>query len=331
MIRNQIGIIGTGSWGTALAITMSNTSTKIVMWGRDAATVAAINSTNTNLKYLPYAKLPSNITAVTELEHLLQSDVIIVTIPSQTIRSICQQLAKIGLSKSIPLVLCAKGIEQNSLMLMSEVVDNILPEQQTAILSGPNFADEIAKGLPAAATLSARDRELAASLAKSLGNKLFRLYYSDDIIGAQIGGATKNVLAIACGIIIGRKMGENAKAALMTRGIAEIKRLCLAKGGKTETLLGLSGLGDIILTCNSTKSRNTNLGIEIGKSNDLEAVLNKQTKIVEGLTSAKPLYELSRSLKVEMPIAAAVYEVLHQNADLDKTIDNLLNRPMLHE
>ena len=298
-VMNTILIIGNGAWGKALAASFRRAGRDITLWGR--------------------AQLDKK-------SPLPNPELIILVVPAQALRSVCTALAHYALPP-IPLVLCCKGIEQKSLMLMSEVAAEILPEHPVAILSGPNFAGEVEKGLPSATTIACRDHSLGKQLIHLLGNSSFRPYYCDDITSAQIGGAVKNVLAIACGIIEGKGLGENAKAALITRGLAEMGRLCIAKGGKLETLLGLSGIGDLILTCASPTSRNMSFGLALGKT----GAAAKDHPLTEGVTSAESVVMLARSLGITMPICEAVYNILYQRASIDDTIKALLQRPLTQE
>ncbi len=255
----------------------------------------------------------------------------IIAVPSHTLRSACI-LVSDTLDVNVPLVIASKGIERGSLMLMSEVVQSILPKNPIGIISGPNFADEAAKGLPTAATIASTHKPLLELLSYVIGGKLFRTYLSDDIIGTQVGGAVKNIIAIACGIAMGRGMGENARAAIITRGFAEIARLAVAKGGKHETLMGLCGMGDLILTAGSTKSRNTSFGIAIGQGKSKAEVLASRGRgATEGVIAAESVVKLAKKLNISMPICEAVYYILYENAPIDQVINGLLERPFVNE
>jgi glycerol-3-phosphate dehydrogenase (NAD(P)+) len=250
--------------------------------------------------------------------------------PAQFLRPLCRELAA-HWRPGTPALICAKGIEQHSGELMSEVVAVELSGARLAVLSGPTFAAEVAKGLPAAVTLACEDDALGAALVEALGSPHFRPYLSPDIVGAQIGGAVKNVLAIACGIVSGRRLGDNARAALITRGLAEMIRLALAKGASRETLMGLSGLGDLVLTCSSEQSRNMSLGLELGRGARLTDILAERRSVAEGVASAPAVLALAGRLGVEMPIAAAVDAILHHDASVDEAIAGLLSRPFKGE
>jgi glycerol-3-phosphate dehydrogenase (NAD(P)+) len=330
----KLGVIGAGSWGTSLAIAAGRAGSDIVLWSRSSDVTNDINNNQLNSKYLGNISIHQNVKATCDIKDIAGCDAILLVIPAQGLRVFLSLLleSKSGaiINSAIPLVICAKGVEQDSLSLMSDVVSKYFPENPIAILSGPNFADEIAKGLPACATIACADASAADKIIQMMGSKFFRLYYSDDVIGAQIGGSVKNILAIACGIAIGKGLGENARAALVTRGIAEIGRLCVKMGGKQETLLGLSGIGDIMLTCGSEKSRNMSLGIAIGKGVSLSEIL-ENGKTVEGVKTSQSVAMLAHKLGVDMPITCAVKSILHDNADIDKAVHMLLERPFSAE
>ncbi|AIL65093.1 Glycerol-3-phosphate dehydrogenase [NAD(P)+] [Rickettsiales bacterium Ac37b] len=330
-MKRQIGVIGGGAWATALSMISAQATQNVILWTRNENVVMSINALHTNSQYLSNVTLPINIHATNNLKDILSCELIIIAIPAQSLRDIILELQKLDINTHIPLIICCKGVEQQSLLLMSEVVQEILPLQQIAVLSGPNFADEIAEGLPAATSLAALELKLARHLAENLSNHNLKIYYTDDIISVQLGGAVKNVIAIASGIITGKNLGENARAALITRSIAEIKRLCIAKGGNAETLMGLAGIGDLLLTCSSNKSRNMSFGIELSKGKSLQSIQNSGPKIVEGVISAKSIYELSLKLGIEMPICKSVYQILYESASIENTINSLLKRPVCNE
>ena len=329
---NKIGVIGSGSWGTALAVAASESAAEVKIFSRNPDITKTINNKNENEKYLPEIKLPKNISATDEISNTLNSDALLLVTPAQTLRSICKTIKNEAKAKNVtfsntPLIICCKGIEENSFKLMSEVAQDIFPENPILILSGPNFASEIAKGLPACASLACENLELAEEISEKLGSARFRLYTTKDIIGSQIGGAVKNVLAIACGIAIGKGLGENARAALVTRGIAEIGKLCSAKGGNIQTLLGLSGIGDIMLTCGSLTSRNMSFGFQLGQGKELNELINNNNKITEGVPTSLSVTKLADSLNVEMPICEAIKNILYDQANIDNVIKDLLRRP----
>jgi glycerol-3-phosphate dehydrogenase (NAD(P)+) len=261
-----------------------------------------------------------------DLAEVAGADVIMLVTPAQHLRTACMSLAPL-LRPGTPVVLCAKGIELATGCLMSEAAAAALPASPIGVLSGPTFAAEVAKGLPTAVTLAVKDQELGARIVETLGSRSFRPYLSDDVTGAQVGGAVKNVLAIACGIILGRRLGDNARAALITRGLAEISRLGLALGARPETLMGLSGLGDLTLTCTSLQSRNTSLGTALGEGRTLSEIMGERHSVAEGVPTAAALGELAARHGVEMPICHAVDAILNRGADIDKTIASLMARP----
>ncbi len=323
----QISIIGAGAWGTALAAVARRAGLEVTLRALETDVADAINTKHENTLYLPGVTLDPAIRATTDLaEATSGAEALILAAPAQFLRSVLESL-KDGLEPGVPLIICAKGIEQDTGALMSEVSEDVLPGAPVAILSGPTFAAEVARDLPAAVTLAADDEEMAARLSDALGNNHFRIYRSDDVIGAQIGGAVKNVLAIGCGIVEGRGLGDNARAALITRGLAEIVRLGTAKGAKTETLMGLCGIGDLVLTCNAMQSRNFSLGVALGQGEALADILDARTSVTEGVFSAASVTELSRRLKVDMPICLAMDGILNHFADIDATIEGLLSRP----
>ena len=326
----RFGIIGGGAWGTALAQALRRAGRDVVLWALEAETVAAINRDHANPFFLPGIALDPAIAATTDLAALRDCDGLLLAAPAQHVRAICRALASI-LAGAVPVVICAKGLEENSGALLSEIVAEILPQAPLAILSGPTFAAEVARGLPTAVTLATADAELGHRLIAASGSRAFRPYLSPDVAGAQIGGAVKNVMAIACGVVMGRGFGDNARAALITRGLAEMVRLALAKGGKAETLMGLSGLGDLTLTCTSLQSRNHSLGVALGRGEGLAQFLAARRSVAEGVSSAAAAATLARRLDIDMPIVFAVDAILHRGAAIDRVIEELLARPFKSE
>lgn len=326
----MISIIGAGAWGTALSVAAHRAGNDVLIWAYEAALVEAINTEHENTLYLPGTELDSAIRATNDLNETAGADAILLAAPAQHLRRTIGPLAG-QVSPGIPLVVCAKGIEQETLSLMSEAVGALFPDNPVLILSGPTFAAEVAAGLPTAVTLAGDDIAVAQALADTLSSDRFRPYSGDDVIGAQIGGAIKNVLAIACGIAEGRGFGDNARAALITRGLAELTRLCVAKGGRADTMMGLSGLGDLVLTCTSTQSRNYSLGVALGEGRTLDDILGERNSVAEGVYTASAATALAAKLGIEMPIAAAVDAVLNNDADINAVIDALLSRPLRAE
>lgn len=324
-------VVGGGAWGTALAAVARRSGHEIRLWARETEVIQAINATHENPVFLAGITLDPAIRAVSDLAEAADCDAVLLVVPAQFLGGIAAALRP-HLSRSVPVILCAKGIEQGSLRMMTEVAaETFGPEQILAVLSGPTFAAEVAKGLPTAVTLACAGQEYGEKLAAALGAPNFRPYLSDDLIGAEIGGAVKNVLAIACGIVAGKRLGENARASLITRGLAEMARLALAKGARAETLMGLSGMGDLVLTCTSTQSRNHSLGIALGEGRRLDEILGSRRSVAEGVASAASVAALAARLGVEMPIVGAVDAILHRGADLDDAIGQLLARPFRRE
>ncbi len=327
----RIGIIGAGAWGTALAMVAGRAGRDVVIQARETDVVDAINAEHENPVFLPGVSLDPAIRATTEIaEAAAEADAVLLVVPSQFMRAAISGL-KDGLGSGVPAVVCTKGIEKASHALMSEIVDDVLPGTPVAVLSGPTFAAEVAADKPTAVTLACADADTAVRLSEALGTPRFRPYRSDDIIGAQIGGAVKNVLAIGCGIVEGRGLGDNARAALITRGLAEIVRLGSAKGAKAETLMGLCGIGDLVLTCNAMQSRNFSLGVRLGRGETLDDIINARTSVAEGVSNASSVSELAGTLNIDMPICLAVDGILNHGADIDGTIEGLLSRPVTVE
>jgi len=321
-----VSVIGGGAWGTALAQMLAADGRLARIWARESEVVTAINSHHCNDIYLPNITLSANVKATSDLSEAAKTDLLLLVTPAQFLRPVAKELAN-HITPGLPVIICAKGIELGSHALMSEVITEILPENPLAILSGPTFAIEVAQGMPTAITLACADEILGSGLVEVIGQPHFRPYWTDDVIGAQIGGAVKNVLAIACGIVEGRKMGDNARAALMTRGLAEMMRYGALRGARSETLMGLSGLGDLSLTCNSLLSRNMSLGTELGKGLTMKEVLSGRQSVAEGSLTAGAIVDHIRLLDIEMPICSAVNAILNQHANLDETIKALLQRP----
>ena len=323
-----IGVIGAGAWGTALAMAAHRAGNHVVLQAHEAEVVDAIAAKQENTVYLPGVQLPAEIRATTSLADAVAADAVLLVAPAQFLRTVCEA-AKPHWRDGVPAIICAKGIEQGSYKLMGDVVRESLGEAAPiAVLSGPTFAIEVARDLPTALTLACKDQDLGKSLSKALSSRCFRTYYSPDEIGAQLGGAIKNVLAIACGIVEGRKMGDNARAALITRGLAEIARLGKVLGADERTLMGLSGLGDLTLTCNAMQSRNFSLGVQLGEGRSLSDILGERKAVTEGVFTAAAAAELAQREKVDMPICKSVDGVLNHGVDLDAIITELLSRPL---
>ncbi len=323
---HKIGIIGAGAWGTALATVARRAGQCVTLWCRRQEVAEAINSVHQNKQRLPGVQLDPEISATNELREAVNTDLVLLCVPAQFMRDICIQVAEIWKPR-VPAVICAKGIERDTQALMSEVLTETLPNAIIAVLAGPSFAAEVAREKSTAVTFASADPAVELAGPQALGTTHFRIYATSDVIGAQLGGAVKNVLAIASGIVQGRGLGDNARAALITRGLAEMSRLAIAKGAKPETLIGLSGLGDLVLTCNAMQSRNFSFGVAIGKGAAPIEVLEGRSAVTEGVFSAESVAALASRLKVEMPISMAVDAVLNHDADIDHTITELLERP----
>lgn len=323
----MIAVIGAGAWGTALANAMAQAD-DVLIWAREPDVVDAINGTYANPLFLAGIELSPRVKATTDLGDLADIDLWLVVPPAQFLGRV---LASAPLAANPTLVLCAKGIEAGSHRLMAEVAADAAPDAPLAVLSGPSFAAETARGLPTAVTLAADTMERAAALAERLSRPTFRPYASDDIVGAEIGGAVKNVLAIACGVVIGAGLGENARAAIIARGFAEMTRFGVARGGRAETLAGLSGLGDLVLTCGSTQSRNMSLGMALGQGQTAEQALSGKLSVAEGAATAPVLVEAAKAAGVDMPIATAVADLLAGRANVTEVARRLLSRPLKSE
>ena len=326
----SIGVIGAGAWGTALAQTCVRAGLETRLWAREPDVAQAVNTTHRNPLFLPDIDLDPAIIATTDLASMASADVLLAVVPAQHLRSTLASLAP-HLRRGQPVVLCAKGVEQGTLKLMSQVLDEAAPHACPVVLSGPSFAGEVARGLPTAVTLACPNEELGRRLAETLATPTFRPYWSSDIVGAEAGGAVKNVLAIACGIVEGRGLGRSAHAAIITRGFAELTRLATALGGEATTVAGLCGLGDLVLTCSSPQSRNMSVGLALGRGMSLADALAGKLSVAEGVASAPAVRALAEKLDVETPICEATAAVLAGEIDLDEAIGGLLARPLRAE
>lgn len=327
----NIGVIGGGAWGTALAQSACLAGCNVTLWAREEDTVNDINQNHINGAFLKDVPLDPKLRATTDLEKIANQDAILIVTPAQFVRSVLSDLAPFLQLSSVPLIICAKGIEQSSSKLMTDVVSETVPNATPAILSGPSFASDVAKGLPTAVTLAAENKTLGKELANALSHKALRPYWSDDLIGVQIGGAIKNVLAIAAGIVMGQNLGASAHASLISRGFAELSRFGESYGAKQETMMGLSGLGDLVLTCSSPQSRNMSLGIELGKGKTLDEILASRNSVSEGVYTASAVVEISRKRNFEMPISEAVEAIVTNKQTVNEAIATLLSRPLKAE
>jgi glycerol-3-phosphate dehydrogenase (NAD(P)+) len=327
MSFGRIGVVGGGAWGTALAQVAAADGAEVLLWALESEVVEAVNGAHENSLYLAGVPLSPSIRAVGELGALAAAEALLIVTPAQHLRGVLGKLP----AGAAPLILCAKGIEAGTRLLMSEVAAQARPGAPIAVLSGPTFAHEVAEGLPTAITLACADEALGAEIADRLARPGFRPYLSTDVIGAEIGGAVKNVLAIACGVVEGAGLGQNARASLISRGFAEMTRFGLARGARPETLAGLSGLGDLVLTCSSTSSRNFSLGKGLGEGRTPTELLADRRTVAEGAHTAPVLAEAARAAGVEMPITDAVCALLTGEAGVKEVIGRLLARPLRSE
>lgn len=326
----QIGIIGAGAWGTALATVARRAGRQVVIRAHEPEVVDAINTQHANPDYLPGIALDPAIYATDDFAEAASTDLVLLATPAQFARAAIGAIAP-HLAKGTPVVICAKGIEQATGKLLSEAVSETASKIPTAVLSGPTFAGEVARGLPTAVTLACDNLDMANAIVEALGTSTFRPYASRDVVGAQIGGAVKNVIAIACGIVDGRGLGQNARAATIARGLAEMARFAAALKVDPRTLMGLSGLGDLTLTCTSEASRNYTVGKALGEGATPDDVKLDRRSVAEGVFTAPAVLTRAKALGVDLPICAAIDTILHDNADIDVTIADVLARPFRPE
>jgi len=324
------GVIGGGAWGTALAQVCARAGLQVTLQAREVEVVEAVNGARENPLFLPGVTLDEAVRATTDMAGLAACELILAVAPAQHLRSALAALSPHA-RKGLPILLCAKGVEQGSLKLMTQVLEETIPHACPAVLSGPSFAGEVARGLPTAVTLACPDDELAKRLAEAIATPAFRPYVVADMIGAEAGGAIKNVLAIACGIVEGKELGRSAHAALITRGFAEMTRMAVALGAEAETVAGLCGLGDLVLTCSSPQSRNMSVGLALGGGQTLEEALSGKLSVAEGVASAPAVRDLAAKLGVEMPICEAVAGILAGEHSVEAAIMGLLSRPLRSE
>jgi glycerol-3-phosphate dehydrogenase (NAD(P)+) len=322
-----IGVIGAGAWGTALAQMLASDGNAVRLWAREDEVVASVNGAHENALYLPGISLSPHIGATGDITALADCETCLVVVPAQFLARVLADLPRGGQN----LVLCTKGIEQGSGRFMHEIAEDARTGGGIAVVSGPTFAHEVAKGMPTAVTLASTDRALAARLAQEIARPTFRPYVSTDVAGAEIGGAVKNVLAIACGVVEGCGLGQNARAALIARGFAEMSRFGLAKGARAETLAGLSGLGDLVLTCSSTSSRNFSLGKGLGEGKSAADLLSNRLTVAEGASTAPVLRDEARKAGVDMPVVEAVCSLLDGSMAVTDVVKSLLARPLKDE
>lgn len=327
---DKIGILGGGAWGTALAAAATQAGRDTLLWARESDVVDAVNQDHENTVFLPGVPLDAGLRATNQLSDLGDRDAVLMVAPAQYTRAMAAQLAE-HLRADVPLVICSKGIEVSTGELLSTAIAEAAPGHPVGVLSGPTFAAEVARGLPCAVTLAVEDEGLGARLVDALGLPTFRPYLSSDIVGAQIGGAIKNVLAIATGVAAGLGTGENARAAVITRGLAEMVRFGAIYGARRETLMGLSGLGDLILTCSSTQSRNMSLGKAVGEGKSFADIMAERNSVAEGAHTVDIVYQIALEKNLDMPITKAVYRILKEGKNARDVMDDLLARPFTDE
>jgi glycerol-3-phosphate dehydrogenase (NAD(P)+) len=327
---NSIGIIGGGAWGTALGQTLRQAGRDVMLWARERDVVDEINKQHANTAFLPGVTLDAGLRATGNLREIAAQAVVLMVAPAQHVRAVAGELAG-HLPAGKPVVICAKGLEQATSKLLGEVLAETLPQATQAVLSGPSFAADVARGLPAALSLATVDEGLGRSLAAALGYRHLRIYWASDPVGVQLGGAVKNVLAIAAGVVEGKGFGASAHAALVTRGFAEMRRFGEAMGARPETLMGLSGLGDLLLTCGSPQSRNMSLGRALGQGQPLREVLGNRRSVAEGVYTAAAIARVAAQKGVEMPISQAVHGIVDGGISVDAAIEALLSRPQRSE
>jgi glycerol-3-phosphate dehydrogenase (NAD(P)+) len=327
---STVAVLGGGAWGTALAQVAAAAGRDVVLWAREQEVVEGVNRARENPLFLPGIALNPTLRATNAMEEAAKADLILAVPPAQHMRAVLRSLRP-HVKPQAPIVLCAKGVERGTLALMTDVAAEEMGDAKIAVLSGPGFAKDVARGLPTATTVASLDPDFAARIVSTIGLPTFRPYVADDLVGAEIGGAVKNVIAIACGVAEGRKLGDGARAALITRGFAELTRLGLAMGAKAETLSGLCGLGDLVLTCVSLTSRNTSLGAALGEGRALKDILAERCSVAEGAESAPAVVALAAKYEVEMPICAAVDSIIAERISIDAAIAALLSRPFRAE
>ncbi len=324
-----ISIIGAGAWGTALAQTAAHNG-PVTLWTRKPEHATEINADRENKRYLAGIPLNNQITASSELKTALESEILLLVPPAQALRKTLEAL-KPYIHTNHKIILCCKGLEKDTALFMTQVAAEILPNTTVAVLSGPNFAHDIASKKPAATTLACSDKTIAQELQQSIATPLFRPYLTNDILGVELAGALKNIIAISCGITSGLNMGESARASLITRGLAEISRLGLAMGAHQETFLGLSGVGDMMLTCSSKQSRNFSLGHALGQGENIENILTSRTSVTEGVHTAESAANLANKYDVQMPICTTMHKCLNKGLPITDALNEIMNRPLSHE
>jgi glycerol-3-phosphate dehydrogenase (NAD(P)+) len=330
VIFQKIGIIGGGAWGTAMAQSLAVAGRDVILWAYEADTVREINEHHTNRVFLAGVSLDERLKATGALSDFGDRDLVLLVPPAQHLRRITEQLAP-HLTDGIPTMILAKGIEQTTGKLLGDVLTETMPGVMPGAVSGPSFAAEVARGLPAALTVACADHTLGERVAQSIGSQTLRVYWTDDFKGVQLGGAIKNVIAIAAGIVAGKQLGASAHAALVTRGFAELRRFAGSLGADPDTLTGLSGLGDLLLTCGSPQSRNMSLGRALGEGRRLDEILGERRAVTEGIYTARAVVSLARERDIEVPICDAVRRIVDDGVSVDDAINELMTRPFRPE
>lgn len=322
-MKLKVGLLGGGSWGTTVAsLTAKNSET--IIWARNTETVKEINEHHTNEKYLPKAKLTNTLKASNSIEETVKNaDVIVMGVPAQSFRNVLEE-AKPHIRPWVPIINLAKGLELSTKMRMTEIIEEIMPGHPAGVLTGPNLAKEIHFGNAAAAVIAMVDNTIASKLQSVFSSGLFRVYTNSDVVGCEIAGALKNIIAIASGMGDGANAGDNTKAAIITRGLAELTRLGIAMGGKKSTFAGLAGMGDLVATCSSSKSRNHHVGFQLGRGKSLEQIINEMNEVAEGVKTAKVVMELANEYNVDMPISSEIYKVLYEGNTVNDAFRGLL-------
>lgn len=326
----KLGVIGAGAWGTALATVSVRAGLDTLIWAREHEVVDGINASHENQLYLPSVPLDSALKATSDMANLSDRDIILMVAPAQHLRSVSTNLAEY-LPHGVPVLICSKGIEVATGKLMSSVLGETMPDNPVGVLSGPTFAAETSRNMISALTLAMSDEKMGSEIVETIGQPTFRPYFTTDVIGAQIGGAVKNVIAIASGIVAGLSLGENAKAALITRGLSEMQRFGLSRGARAETLMGLSGVGDLVLTCSSTQSRNMSLGLELGQGKSFQEIMDGRISVSEGAHTVQIVHKIAVEEGIEMPITEAVYRIIYQGDSVQEVMNDLMTRPFTKE
>lgn len=326
----KISVIGSGSWGTAISVTLASNGNDVLLWSRKAETTDMLNATRKNSRYLPEVDIPENVAFTSDISKCADADIIVIATPSHTVRSVSKQLAPFVKDGQIT-VSISKGFDEENYDRLSQVIKSEIPNVTVAAMSGPSHAEEVCKNLPTTNVVACKDIKIAQYIQSVFNSQTFRVYASDDIIGVELGGSLKNVIALCAGISDGLGYGDNTKAALMTRGMAEIVRLGMAMGAKYETFTGLSGIGDLIVTCTSMHSRNRRAGILIGQGKSVQQAQDEVGMVVEGVKTAKAVHKLSQKYNVEMPISEQAYKVLFEDYPVKDCVSNLMSRETKNE